>query len=197
MGLGIAPDYAARFRADLNIEKGGGKCVFFLRSHKGARLLIDGALVTETPEGNSDVAEASGEAMLGPGWHKVELSYYETVGAAQLDLTWMPPGRQQEAIPARQLLQRMERSWAVRSSSVTTLFICAAKVSFLRSRNAPSIIQIWSLKRNPARESKGRNAGDAHRAVDHSGISARRRPEAPASVVGATRHGCRRNRYPW
>jgi hypothetical protein len=113
LGLGFGPDYAARFRGEVRIGEGGGRYTFFLRSHKGSRLTIDGELVVQTAPAEGEFAEASGDVTLGPGWHKIEVLYYETVGAALLDLSWAPPGGSRQAIPSQNLLSRDENRTAV------------------------------------------------------------------------------------
>jgi hypothetical protein len=117
LSLGLGPDYAARYRGEIQIGQGGGKYGFFLRAHRGARLSIDGAQVLETPQAGGDFAEADAAVPLGPGWHKIEIVYYEAVGAAWLDLTWALPGADRQPIPPQNLRARGEGRPAITNSA--------------------------------------------------------------------------------
>jgi hypothetical protein len=102
LGLGLAPDYAARFRGEVWIET-PGEHRFFLRSHAGSRLKIGGQTILDVPTGSSESEEGSAMANLARGWHPIEVTFYETVGAATLQLDWQRPGGRREAVDPRAL----------------------------------------------------------------------------------------------
>ena len=99
LGLGLSPDFAARFDGEILVEGGGGKHTFFLSCDAGARLSIDGREVFEARIG----MDAAADIVLTAGWHRLELLYYENVGAPQLDLSWAAPGQERGPIPLRNL----------------------------------------------------------------------------------------------
>jgi YD repeat-containing protein len=96
-GLGFAPDYAARFSGYILIDS-AGEHRFFLRSHAGSRLTIDGRLVVDVPAGTAEIEEGSGVLALDAGWHEIEVKHYETVGSPQLQLLWQRPGHRRETV---------------------------------------------------------------------------------------------------
>ena len=102
LGLGLAPDYAARYRTEIAIET-PGRYAFYLRSHAGASLKVDGISVTQ-------------DADLLPGPHQLEVLSYENTGAYELDLTWAPPDSERQPIPSV-LLTARDEAGAVRTNA--------------------------------------------------------------------------------
>jgi hypothetical protein len=97
LGLDLAPDYAARFRGEIGVET-AGEHRFFLRTHAGSRLKIDGQTLVEVQAGSGEPEEASATVVLTEGWHAIEVEHYETVGGPELQLSWERPGRRREAV---------------------------------------------------------------------------------------------------
>ncbi|MFN7938832.1 MAG: Ig-like domain-containing protein [Bryobacteraceae bacterium] len=82
-GAAMAPDFAARFRGLILIEK-EGEHTFSLRGFESSRLSIDGKVVVD---GNT-----SGKVNLTAGAHNVEILYFSTIGAPELIWSFTPPG---------------------------------------------------------------------------------------------------------
>jgi YD repeat-containing protein len=91
MGVGLGQNYAARFYGKLSIAV-AGDYQFQLNAQLGARLSIDGAIVTDT-------VGAGASASLTAGEHDIEVIYYESGGAAAVQLLWTPPGGMQAIVP--------------------------------------------------------------------------------------------------
>jgi protocatechuate 3,4-dioxygenase beta subunit len=96
-GVGLGPNFAARFTATLNVTAAGSH-VFTLGANDGARLLIDGTPLVETVGGS--YAEVSGVRSLTAGAHALEVLYFQNDGDAELQLAWTRPGEERDTVPA-------------------------------------------------------------------------------------------------
>jgi YD repeat-containing protein len=95
MGVGLGPSYAARFSGKLSIAV-AGVYQFQFSAHLGAQLSIDGQAVTDT-------SGAIASAPLTAGQHDMEVVYYESGGAAAVQLLWTPPGGVPGVVPPEAL----------------------------------------------------------------------------------------------
>jgi YD repeat-containing protein len=89
-GVGLSRDYAARFTGWVRIDE-PGSYRFFLGADEGARLVLDGATVVDVPPGGGEFHEGSGTVVLTPGLIPIEVTGYASVGAAELQLSYVPP----------------------------------------------------------------------------------------------------------
>jgi cytochrome c551/c552 len=83
-------DFALRFRGFLTVAAGGSHA-FHLRSDDGSVLRIDGRVVVDN-DGQHGMEERSGALVLDKGLHAFELTYFEHLGDAGLEVAWTPPG---------------------------------------------------------------------------------------------------------
>jgi YD repeat-containing protein len=83
LGAGLGQSYAARFHGKLSAAV-AGDYQFQLGAHLGARLSIDGQVV--------DASGSSAGTALTAGEHDLEVIYYDSGGAAAVQLLWTPPG---------------------------------------------------------------------------------------------------------
>jgi YD repeat-containing protein len=97
MGIGLGPNYAARFHGKLLVET-AGSYQFQLAADAGAQLRIDRRTVE-----NAAITE------LTVGEHEVEVTYYESGGVSALQLLWTPPGGIEQIVPPG--------SWITRSTA--------------------------------------------------------------------------------
>jgi hypothetical protein len=97
-GTGFSGDYASRFTGRIQAVT-PGNYLFYLQAHRGSRLFIDGNLVVEIPFAQNDPVEGSGVALLGAGWHSIEVDHFESVGAPSLELSWQRPDSAREVVP--------------------------------------------------------------------------------------------------
>ena len=102
IGTDVGENYAARFHGTLLVD-GAGEYQFLLRTHQGARLLIDGTAVAEATA-SGEFSDATGAVSLVEGHHEIEVVYYESGGATTLELFWTKPGGLQEIVPPSALL---------------------------------------------------------------------------------------------
>ena len=106
-GTGSAPDYAVRFSGDLKIKQ-GGRYRFFLGADEAARLKVHGVTIIDMQGGNGIFTERSGTTDFSPGPVPIELTYYESVGTAELQLSWVPPLGERQVITPDVLTPRRE-----------------------------------------------------------------------------------------
>jgi hypothetical protein len=91
-GTEMMPDYAARFRGQILADT-AGDYGFFLTSHAGSRLLIDGRIVVEVPYPYSSRPDTvAGAVSLTAGRHEIEVIHFEAAGSPVLRLEWEVPG---------------------------------------------------------------------------------------------------------
>jgi hypothetical protein len=84
-GVGMTPDYAARFSGYIKIDS-PGRYQFILGADEGARLVLNGVTVLDAPSGNGLFREQGAAINLSPGLIPIELTYYESIGNAELQL---------------------------------------------------------------------------------------------------------------
>lgn len=95
---GLAPDYAARFTGWLTISNPGTH-TFYLGADEGARLRVGGVTVVDMPSpAIGGYQEKSATVNLDAGLVPVEITFYESVGNAQLQLSLAPPGGEREVV---------------------------------------------------------------------------------------------------
>jgi len=96
-GLGFAPDYAARFTGWIAIST-PGPYTFFLGADEGAQLRLNGAIVIDMPTPASGYQERSATVDLVAGLTPIQITFYESTGNAQLQLSFVPPGGQRRVV---------------------------------------------------------------------------------------------------
>src|SRR5262249_911481 len=102
-GLGMDPDYAARFSGYLRIDT-PGDYTFELGADDGARLLIDGKTVVQMPYGTGTFQARAASGRLAAGLVPIEITYYQAVGDAELQLLYAPPSGELQVVPPERLL---------------------------------------------------------------------------------------------
>jgi hypothetical protein len=102
-GIGLAPDYAARFTGVIELS-GSGRHTFSLGATGGARLTVNGVVVVEVL--GAGFSEAEGAIDLSGGRFPIQIDYFESSGAGELLLRRKPPGSTAFAVvPPGALLQ--------------------------------------------------------------------------------------------
>jgi hypothetical protein len=101
-GLGMDPDYAARFTGYITIET-SGEYTFQLGVDDGARLVVGGETVVQMPSGTSVFQTRSGSIPLAAGLVPIEITYYQSLGDAELQLLYEPPGEALQVVPPKRL----------------------------------------------------------------------------------------------
>jgi hypothetical protein len=105
-GTGMMPDYAARFRGHI-LADSSGDYRFFLTSHAGSRLMIDGQTIAEIPLPYSfDPDTAAGTVSLTVGRHEIEVLHFEAAGPPVLRLEWQAPGGTRQVVDPGHLIAR-------------------------------------------------------------------------------------------
>ena len=97
------PDYAVRFTGLIQIPE-SGTYTFILGSDDGARLLIDGKPVVEVTA-TGEFTEAQADVDLSAGSLPIEIQYFQAVGDAELQLSYIPPGGERQVVPPSALVQ--------------------------------------------------------------------------------------------
>jgi hypothetical protein len=93
LGLGMRPDFAARYRGWF-LAPGAGQYRFALRAQTGARLLLAGQVVAEAREGESESS-----ITLAAGPVAIEVQHFDNLGAADLQLFVTPPNGPRQLAP--------------------------------------------------------------------------------------------------
>jgi YD repeat-containing protein len=96
LGTGISGDYAARFRGEI-FAADTGEHAFFLTAPLGARLIIDGHLLLDTPAGQSS-PDLQTEINLTAGWHAIEVDSYHDPSTPGIQLSWKQPDSEREIV---------------------------------------------------------------------------------------------------
>jgi hypothetical protein len=105
-GLGMDADYAARFSGYLRIDI-PGEYTFQLGVDDGARLVVGGVTVVQMPTGQGDFRARSGSIRLPAGLIPIEVTYYQSVGDAELQLLYAAPGEELQVVPPARLRATM------------------------------------------------------------------------------------------
>jgi hypothetical protein len=116
MGVNLGKYYAARLRGKIQIGT-EGIYQFALRAHAGARLTIDGQAVAEAAATGADAVVAEGSVNLMAGAHDIEVTHFESGGAAALQLLWTPPGGAQAVVPPNAMEAEAPEKWRVLTGS--------------------------------------------------------------------------------
>jgi len=95
-GTGFSGSYATRFRGQILVSA-DGQHQFFLDAPLGARLILDGAPLIDTPPGAFS-PESQATIDLAAGWHTVEIDSYQTTSRANLQLAWRQPNYGREIV---------------------------------------------------------------------------------------------------
>lgn len=96
-GTGLVPDYAARFRGWLTIDR-PGVYTFFLGADQGARLTVGGVTVAERAAGAPGYQERSATVTLAAGQVPFEVTSFQSTGNTELQLSYQGPGQERRAI---------------------------------------------------------------------------------------------------
>ena len=103
-GTGLSPDYAARFLGWIRIATSGTH-TFFLGADEGARLRLGGVTLMEmATSATTGYQETSATTSLSAGLYPIEIAFYESVGNAQLQLSFVPPGGERQVVPPASLV---------------------------------------------------------------------------------------------
>ena len=102
-GVGMTPDYAARLSGFLWIRE-TGDYTFVLGADEGARLRIGGGVAVQMPRGTGEFQAYSRALRLEAGLVAIEITYYESLGDAELQLSWIPPSGELHVVPPEQLV---------------------------------------------------------------------------------------------
>ena len=110
MGVGLGRNYAAKLAGKIQIAA-EGVYQFGLLAHQGARLSIDGELIVEAVATGDDAVTAMGTANLTVGAHDIEVTHFESGGAAALQLLWTPPGGAPAVVPPSLISSEAPALW--------------------------------------------------------------------------------------
>ncbi len=103
-GVGLSPDFAARFTGLIQAST-SGSYTFTLGADDGAKLTINGTPVVEVV-GSDNFTEATGDITLSAGTLPIEIDYFQADGSAELTLAVRAPQDSTESIvPPSDLLQ--------------------------------------------------------------------------------------------
>ena len=94
-------DFAFRFRGVLRVDV-AGDYTFYTSSDDGSRLFLGGALVVDN-DGRHGTQERSGTIPLQPGYHPIEVTFFEAGGLEVLSASWAGPGIAKQLIPTSRL----------------------------------------------------------------------------------------------
>ncbi len=97
----ISGPFSALWQGYLDIDV-PGKYTFTLSSDDGSWLYINDKLVVNNG-GYHTVRSAAGTVTLEKGKHKIMMKYFDGGGGAIMNLTWIPPGGEEEKIPIERL----------------------------------------------------------------------------------------------
>jgi hypothetical protein len=98
-GIGLAPDYAARYSGWLQVPA-PGTYTFSLGADEGARLQIGGITVVDIPTGAANgFQEGSGAIRLEAGVVPIEVTFYQSTGSAELQLSFLSPAGERQVVP--------------------------------------------------------------------------------------------------
>ena len=93
----VAPDYAARYTGWLTVPV-AGSYTFFLGADEGARLSVDAVVIADISGDQHRYQEVPAAVDLQAGLVPIEVVFYESVGSAELQLSWAPPDRERQVI---------------------------------------------------------------------------------------------------
>ncbi len=103
-GVGLSPDFAARFTGLIQAST-SGSYTFTLGADDGAKLTINGTPVVEVM-GSGNFTEATGDITLSAGTLPIEIDYFQADGSAELTLAVRAPQDSTDSIvPPSDLLQ--------------------------------------------------------------------------------------------
>jgi YD repeat-containing protein len=95
-GTGLSGNYGARFRGEI-LSVAPGEHRFFLDAPLGARLVVDGRVLIDTPAGQVST-ESQAEMTLEDGWHTIEIDSYHTASNPGIQLSWKQPNSDREVV---------------------------------------------------------------------------------------------------
>ena len=95
-GTGFTGNYATRFRGEI-LAALDGQHEFFLDAPLGARLMVDGTTLIDTPPGSFS-PEAQAAVTLPAGWHTIEIDSYQPAFHGNLQLSWRQPNSAREIV---------------------------------------------------------------------------------------------------
>lgn len=102
-GAALAPDYAARFTGWIAIPTAGAY-TFYLGADEGARLRLGSTTIVDMPAPAAGFQESAATVTLNAGLIPVEITFYESVGNAQLQLSFAPQGGERQVVPPSMLV---------------------------------------------------------------------------------------------
>lgn len=103
---GVADHFYVRWTGSLRVRVEGAY-VFFLNSDDGSALWIDGKRVIDNG-GLHAMEEKSGRVELKEGDHALKVEFFENDDKAGVILSWEPPGRPREIVPAPAFFHRRD-----------------------------------------------------------------------------------------
>jgi len=94
----LADGVAARITGFLNLSK-PGIYAFQFQSNDGVRFEIDGQQILEDPDVHKDRFSDIAEILIDePGWYPVTIRYFERKNTSTLELYWLEPGDDSDAL---------------------------------------------------------------------------------------------------
>jgi hypothetical protein len=100
-GLADDGEYGVKWKGEILIDA-AGVWNFYTVSNDGVRLYVDGQLVINDWTQHA-AKEDAGSVALGPGWHQIEIHYYQQGGTSEMRLSFAGPGQAKAAVPAERL----------------------------------------------------------------------------------------------
>ncbi len=101
-GTRFSPDFSIRFSGQVTIAQ-DGIYRFAIRSHEGARLTIDKEEVLIVPGGSIASTLRENKVRLAAGPHTVQIEYYATVRAPEIEWTYAAEGQSLRPVPSEVL----------------------------------------------------------------------------------------------
>jgi hypothetical protein len=102
-GFAMDPDYAVRFSGYLRIDA-AGEYTFQLAANEGARLVVAGMTVAQMPTGLGELQARSGSIRLPAGLIPIEITHYQSIGDAEIQLLCAARGNELQVVRPEQLI---------------------------------------------------------------------------------------------
>lgn len=99
-----AESFAARFTGKVR-SQAGGSYIFRLFSDDGVRVFVNDKLILDSWVAGTAAANRDSDpiALAADTWYRIRVDYFESGGAASINLAWVAPGQSQATIPGDRL----------------------------------------------------------------------------------------------
>jgi probable HAF family extracellular repeat protein len=97
----MADTFASKHSGWLKIDT-QGSYTLYLNSNEGSKLYLNGQMLINN-DGLHDMLERSATLNLAPGFHQLQVEFFENIGSAGLGFRWSGPGISKRLVPASAL----------------------------------------------------------------------------------------------